>query len=94
MGCVNGVQNDQNMKNQIKKMIKIMRQYEERINKINQKFILDLQKMVNPSNYQIDEQVILVVENKSECETISSQIECSVKKHKTFSPKIPPTYLK
>ncbi|EAR97080.2 hypothetical protein TTHERM_01352090 (macronuclear) [Tetrahymena thermophila SB210] len=40
--------------------------------------------MVNPSNYQIDEQVILVVENKSECETISSQIECSVKKQQTF----------
>ncbi|EAR97088.1 hypothetical protein TTHERM_01353160 (macronuclear) [Tetrahymena thermophila SB210] len=82
MGCVNGVSSD--MKSKIKKMLKIMSLYEEKIDFINQKFLNDLQRMVNPDNYYVDEQIILVVENKIECETICSQIECSVQREKNL----------
>ncbi|EAR97082.2 hypothetical protein TTHERM_01353100 (macronuclear) [Tetrahymena thermophila SB210] len=80
MGCVNGVQNNQNLKNKIKKMLNIMIQYEEKINFINQQFLADLQEILTSDEYQIDEQIIIVVENKSECETICSQLDCSTKK--------------
>ncbi|EAR97086.1 hypothetical protein TTHERM_01353140 (macronuclear) [Tetrahymena thermophila SB210] len=80
MGCVNGVQNNQKLKTKIKKMLNIMIQYEGKINSINSQFLTDLQKILISDEYQIDEQIIIVVENKSECETIFSQLDCSAKK--------------
>ncbi|EAR97083.2 hypothetical protein TTHERM_01353110 (macronuclear) [Tetrahymena thermophila SB210] len=64
-------------------MIKIMRQYEEKIKKQTKKQFQIYKKWVALLN-TMNMYVILVVENKSECETINSQIECSVKNQQTF----------
>ncbi|KAL4449072.1 hypothetical protein ABPG74_021064 [Tetrahymena malaccensis] len=84
MGCINGVSNNLNMKSKIKKILKQINQYEQKIDLLNLKFLEDLQKQVNPDDYNIDEQIIIVVENKLECETVCSQIECNTQKEKTL----------
>ncbi|KAL4449068.1 hypothetical protein ABPG74_021060 [Tetrahymena malaccensis] len=35
--------------------------------------------MLKSDEYQVDENIVIIVENKSECETICSQLDCSVK---------------
>ncbi|KAL4480931.1 hypothetical protein ABPG73_020952, partial [Tetrahymena malaccensis] len=72
------------MKSKIKKILKQINQYEQKIDLLNLKFLEDLQKQVNPDDYNIDEQIIIVVENKLECETVCSQIECNTQREKTL----------
>ncbi|KAL4449075.1 hypothetical protein ABPG74_021067 [Tetrahymena malaccensis] len=84
MGCVNGVSNDLSMKTKIRKMLKLMSLYEEKLDQLNQRFLENLQKYVNPNDYNIDEQIIIIIENKLECETVCSQIELNNKREKTL----------
>ncbi|KAL4449066.1 hypothetical protein ABPG74_021058 [Tetrahymena malaccensis] len=80
MGCVNGAQNKINLKSQIKNMFSMMTQYEEKINAINQQFLVDLKKVLKSDEYHVDENIIVVLDNKSECETVCSQQDSNNKK--------------